>query len=699
MRTDPALRFWLNYVASADGLWERADDSFLVVLPSPLQADFGLPDEARFTSDPDIAREDGIALLAAGHPALIKAAESVLDAGDVGHLVLAAPRSRPPDSATLLTHARERIRVDHGRIDPASDAVPATRLVLRVGAMVRYAVSAEDQLQEQIECCVDVPTRALLPEASGRRLLQAEQAEQAEPVTTNEPDGGASGETVVPPEPGDGTVEGAFQVAGATIEARAVSRRTELAADLRQAHDAERQRAEEYYAAAVASLEGRQVGATSDRKALLDARVASTCEERSRRLADIAERYQPRHEIQPYRLHLIEIPVLRLVANVRRGERRYPVVLDWLLPVGEFAPLVCPRCREGALLVATKTHLGCAECVPVAAAPAARAPGRRLRLAGRLIEGEQVSAGASPESTPLLSDAQNSTQPPLPLASPAAASTASAAQADPNAKPTAKPTAEPKPVTAERTWRLPTLSVSDARRRQDHAIAFWQAAALGEVRKLARLCAADSPVHALVRLFGGAAPLLAAGLGSARPPDSVSATTLNYQVHGLWATTGQLSGRHVERDYLLRWADAGSARLVAEILPFANGFVMHDLSASRLRAAGGPALFTGLPSPRIPTDQVSQTLLDTMAPMHGITLLARSLASWWRIGDDAREQLTQRYHPRVLAAALHRATCYWSNSDAGYGDVSQRYDSEEAAIRKATPALQRHLQLDRMRPW
>ena len=582
-------------------------------------ADNGLPDEARFTSDADIAREDGIALLAAGHPALIKATESVLAAGDVGHLGLAAPRSRPPDPATLLARARERIRVDHGRIAPAGDPGPATRLVLRVGAMVRYAVSAEDQLQEQVECFVDVPTGTLLPEASGRRLLQAE---PAQPLTTNETDGATTGDTVLPPEPGDGTVEGAIQVAGRTTEALAVNRRTVLAADLRQAHDAERQRAEAYYAAAVASLEGRQVGATSDRKALLDARVASTREERSRRLADIAERYQPRHEIQPYRLHLIQVPVLRLVADIRRGERRYPVVLDWLLPVGEFAPLVCPRCRVGELLVATKTHLGCTACVAVA-----EAPDRRLRLAGRPTQSDPVSAGAISDSTPPLGGAQNSTRPPLPLALPAATPTASAAPAA-HSKPTPKPAATPKPATAARTWRPPTLSVSEARRRQDHAVAFWQAAALGEARKLARLCAAGAPMHALVRLFGGVAPLLAVGMGSARLPESVTATTLNHQVHGLWATAGQLSGRHIERDYTVRWADAGSARLVAEILPFAHGFFLHDLSAPRLRAAGGPESFTGLPRPRVPIDQVAQALLDTMAPMQGVALLGRSLASW-----------------------------------------------------------------------
>ena len=54
----------------------------------------------------------------------------------------------------------------------------------------------------------------------------------------------------------------------------------------------------------------------------------------------------------------------RLALDVRRGERRYPLDLDWLLPAGEFAPLRCPACAQtGAPLVAAKTHLGCARCL------------------------------------------------------------------------------------------------------------------------------------------------------------------------------------------------------------------------------------------------------------------------------------------------------------------------------------------------
>lgn len=148
------------------------------------------------------------------------------------------------------------------------------------------------------------------------------------------------------------------------LEAAAVLRRDGLAGQIGDAYAKERARAEDYYAAAVDSLQRRAATAPEDRAALLRARIDSTREERARRLAEIAEKYRARHTLTPYRLHLLRVPVLRLALDVRRGERRYPLDLDWLLPAGEFAPLRCPACAQcGAPLVAAKTHLGCARCL------------------------------------------------------------------------------------------------------------------------------------------------------------------------------------------------------------------------------------------------------------------------------------------------------------------------------------------------
>ena len=671
MRVNPALRFWLDYVDSGDGLWEPGPDSCLVMLPPQMQSDFGLPEELRATSDPDVARDDGLTLLAAGHPALLKAAESVLDSGDVGHLVLGTPRSRPPDAATVLEHARERIVVEHGRIFPSGDLIATTRRVLRVGATVRYAVSADEHLQEQAECWVDVPTGAVLPAqlvsrlaAAGRAALRSE--EPPEPAAIDDAGERAAGGDVA--QPGNGAVVAAVSRAWQHLESGALARRTELAAQSRHTHDAERRRAEEYYAAAVASIEDRKASANAERRALLEARVDTTHEERRRRLADIAERYQPRHDVRPLRLHSVEIPALRLAVEIKRGERCYSAVLDWLLPAGEFAPVPCPRCGSQSRLVATKAHLACVDCMPRVVLAPVESPADRAtsRPAAPRETRASKTSGSAPQARPAR------------LAPPEGAARKAASMPVRTAARAAPPTA------------------SDMRARQNAAVAFWQAAAGHEERKLSRLVADGSPLAALFRMYGARAPLVAVGWGE-HVPDTVTANSVAGQLHGLWATAGELTARKSEANYLLRWA-SGPGRQVVEVLPFQSGFFLHNLAAARLRATR-PALFGEFPRCRVALDPVAGSLLATMAPLHGVTLLARSLASWWRVDEESQDAIAGRYPAEAVAAALHRATCYWSYANCSYADAARWYRADEGLIRKVTPTLQRHLGLSRLQPW
>jgi hypothetical protein len=341
---EAGLRFWLRYVESVDGLVEDMGDSTLVVLPPRQQAELELPEELMVTSDPDVAREDGATFVAAGHPVLAKAAATVLAEGDVGVLSVPAPASIPPDSQTLLAKAREQVPVDHGRIDLAGSVTRGIRPVLRVGALANYTVSAEDHFQERLECWVDVTTRLPLPDKVISRLVQLE------PVV-------AGGSTAIP------RLGAAVAEAHRLIEADAVRRQAVLSSQARDACEAERDRARVYYEEALASIERRLAFAPDDRRELLAARADSTRAEQARRLAEIEEKYQATHEIKPYRLHLVQVPILRCPVEVLRGSRRYPLVLEWLLPVSCFAGLRCPSCGEPAPLVAKKTMLGCQRCL------------------------------------------------------------------------------------------------------------------------------------------------------------------------------------------------------------------------------------------------------------------------------------------------------------------------------------------------
>ena len=142
---------------------------------------YRLPEELRVTADPDVAREDGATLLAAGHPVLAEAAERVLASGDIGHLVLARPVFAPPGHDVLLAGVRDAFPVDHGRIDLSGEPAVVLHAVIQVGALVTYELSAEDRFQEEAQRWVDVPSRRELSADLVGRLCRAEVDERARP--------------------------------------------------------------------------------------------------------------------------------------------------------------------------------------------------------------------------------------------------------------------------------------------------------------------------------------------------------------------------------------------------------------------------------------------------------------------------------------------------------------------------------------
>jgi hypothetical protein len=67
-----------------------------------------------------------------------------------------------------------------------------------------------------------------------------------------------------------------------------------------------------------------------------------------------------------YRLNVMFAPALAFAVNVRRGERRYPLTLHWLLAAGSFAMPRCPNCGAFETLFAGRTQLRCRQCAPSA---------------------------------------------------------------------------------------------------------------------------------------------------------------------------------------------------------------------------------------------------------------------------------------------------------------------------------------------
>jgi hypothetical protein len=347
-RTDPGLAFWLRYVEHRGGLTEPTADGALVMLPPAMADESALPEATAVTADPDVAREDGAMLVTAGHPVLLEAADDVLSVGDVGVVALAPPPAPPPDAGWLQDALRDRVTVEHGRVEVTGPATRVDRPVLRLGALVTYTVSDEETYQERAECVLDTPAVRPLDRAEIVRLQQAPRAD---------------GRVPRPQAALLTTAARALPRAHRLLDDAASRRRQALSAQASAAHLRERRSAMDYYADALRSLEKRRAVAPTDRAALLAARIASTREERERRIAEIDEKFRARHDVRPFRLHVLLVPGWRVPVDVCRGPRRYPFAFDWLPALGCFATERCPHCGDLATFSASKSRLGCRACL------------------------------------------------------------------------------------------------------------------------------------------------------------------------------------------------------------------------------------------------------------------------------------------------------------------------------------------------
>jgi hypothetical protein len=630
--TDPALDFWLRHVTAEGGLHEPAGEATYVVLPPGLSDRYRLPEELRVTGDPDIARDDGVTLLALGHPVLSEAAERTLATGDAGTFVLAGPASAPPGPDGLLAAARDAFGVDHGRIDASEDPLAVRHSVVRVGALVTFELSAEDRFQEQAERWVDVPSRRSLPAGVVERLARA--AVDADATV-------------------DGSADALPAIAQAhrLIDAAALARREALTGEVSGAYEAERARAAAYYADAIAGIERRLATAPGDRKAVLEQRLRSTREEKARRLAEVAEKYAASHTIRPYRLHVIEVPALRLPADVRRGDRRYPMTFDWLLPAGAFAPVRCPRCGGEAPLVAGKQNLGCETCLPPRAEQARVPPAKAV----------------PPKAAPAAKSATPAKATPAPKVAPA---------------PPRKPVVPPH---VKREKRKPPEKIAEE---------LWSAVASGLRGDASRLLEPGSPAALLYRVFSAPGLTQVIGMPPDVPPHSYTA--------GEWrlganpnVVAGTLAGMdESEHHYFLSCRDG----LVAEVLPcpvYENGELWK---AFWLWHHGDEAWTPGRVPRGADLDPVGRELLGTGPSWHGLAVAARSVAAWERMSGSHQRVLDGR-QPRVVAAAVDRLVAYRAGGRATFADAAAVYRADEQAIRQADRAVRPLLGLGPGRPW
>lgn len=647
----PAFAFWLNYVESRGGLWERSGDTVLAILPGTLSTEHDLPETALITDDPDIAREDGVLFLGAGHPEIDKGARAVVDSGDVGALAL--PHSaKAVSTEDLVEKIRDQVPVEHGRIDATGSVLRSHRPLLRLGALVSHTVSADERFTEVAECLVDIASRVAWPRAAANRLLSAM----------------ATDGTPARPTAATSVLAVAVGAAHRELDAAAARRGRELAADAAAERTAEMTRATEYYAAALAAIDKRRGGADGQRGALLDARAEATTHERDRRLAEIDEKYRHQHALRPYRMHLVDVPVLRLATDVRRGDRRWPVVFDYVPLLGTVAPTRCPACDAHSPLVASKTHLGCETCIPTAA-PVRPVP----------VQPAPVEPAAATGKRPV------ATSPAPTAAAPAPAGRETAAVEQPKRPPAPR---APVVVSAPPRPALPARPFLPGKPEERRVVDFWNHVSAGDTRKMSRLIAPDSPLAALTRLYGADGPLAGAGVPAGHGPTEFTLGNYDRPVAGQrGGTAGELRTHLGIFQYLLLWSPD---KRLDEIYPYSQPW---HLGRATMFVAATPA-----PPTRVDLDPVARLLFTRTPARHGLTFAARALAAWWRLPDP--DALLARFSPRVIAGALDRAIRYWSGAaGAGYPEAAEAFRADEADMRKATPVMQRRLRLSDTCNW
>ncbi len=632
---EPALRFWLQYAEREGALVEADGARALLVLPPKLQASSELPEEVVVTADSDLAREEDAVLLIPGHPALERAAASLLADGDTGHAYLPWPGSRPPGRAALEERARELVAVEHGRIDAAGEPTPAYVPLLRAGAMISYSASLTLRFGEQEEAWVDART-GLQP---SERLLGALRGAPRLP-------GPDQRHRVLPAE-----LSLALASAHSQLSTRAIARQASLALHARRTLESELARADAYYHGALESIDRRRSTADGDRARLLDAQADATKAEHARRRREIEQEYQAHHEIRPFRLHLVHVPAFVLPIDVRRGSRRFPSALTWLPMANEFAAVRCPACGAPEPLVAARDALGCESCKP-----------------------SGVRCAAAPPPRIVLGDA--------------ASSHATAAKPS---RPSPRPHRAGPP--AERPRRPPSSRPSShdnvERTGNKLALTFWQQVASAD-RWPRSKAAPQSPLRAAYRLYGQAGPLCAIGAPPDQLPYEVTASTYPTEPGSQQQTIGAVSIGGVGYRFALGWYLQVGKPVICEVSPSP-----HPLALPPARGETGERLRRGAPPPTIELDPVASTLWRAELDCSGLPFLVRCLATWWRVQDQA----DIGEPAGAIAAAISGAVARAAGMRRTKAQAAATYETDVAAPARATQALGGALRLDRARGW
>ena len=695
MTGGPAVEFLARYAESEGGLAELGADGCLLVLPDHLRKELSLPEELRVTSDPEVAREDGAVLVAAGHPLLSTAARLVLDKGDIGCAQLPGVVALPPAQGVLEAKARDQLVADHGRLDITGAPTATDLVVLRLAALVSYSISVDERLQEVEEIWVDSSTGHEVPP----RLVATLATAALEPH-----------EDLPLPK------AAALAAADGLLAGRVARRVEALEHETSLRLERQLRVVDDYYERVLASLDERRSRAGEHRAELLAAQAEATRAEWSRRRAEVAEELTPSPEARPFRLHVLRVPAYRVPFVVRRGSREYPLDLVYVVATASFLDPGCPSCGAVATLVAGKEKLGCRSCLgerehdkPAAAGsstgPTATGTTRGPDGGGR--PGTGLPSGGTAGAGPALQPADAGAPP----GSPAQGAGRTAPSREPRVPPVTagqsrgssgragpatlgpaslgRVTLGRANVTSGRVTPKGTRSEGALQRTGLRvAASFWEATWAGELGRRGNV-AEGSPLEALLRLYGSEGPALVVGVEDSDEEPVHIATSTTPAGDGVAMTDGELEFRTGRRTtFALFWRQGSSALLELEAFSlddYGPWLMRRDAYGTALRRRFSERL--GPPPPTVgQLAPAPAALLRRAARRLGLAYAARCMAAWWYVTEEPEPGAGAILEPEAggfaLPAAIESVVMKRAGISAGAPLLAEQYGCPPEDLRR-----------------
>ena len=583
------------------------------------------------------------------------AARAVLERGDVGCSSLPRPVGLPPTPSALEERAREQIHPDHGRIDVTGTPEVTNVMVLKVGALLTYNVSIDERVQELEEVWVFADTGRAVP------------TELCERLRTRALEPGVGPGMVAP----DGAaVAGAHDLLCATARRRV----DELARQTSSRLRGQLEVVDDYYGRVLLSIDERLQRATSDRVTMLTEQADATKREWTRRRSEVADDLTPSFEVKPFRLHLVAVPSYAVQAAVRRGARTYPLRLSYMPILSSYLPPQCPSCGSPAVLVAGKDQLGCRTCIVPAPSTGA-------------VVAEQVEAG---ELAPARPDAQKADKPddgpettPIPAVRRPPDRAAEGAQT--------RARATPKRSTGRVTPKGSVSRASGAQSGARVAMSFWSSVRSGELRL--RDAVPNSPMQALLRLYGALGPAFVIGVGDAGRMTGITVAPVLESPDGLQSTVGELQ-RSGEQDtpFALFWRP-GSRSSLLEV----EGFPLEHIGPLLARRDEYGTIcrreysefLAPPPAPVVELHPTAELLLDRAARFAGLGYATRCMAAWWSVteGDDAGDLSIDHFDP-AAAAACESVVSKRLDMRVTIPSLAERYGCSVESVRRHLKLVQ-----------